>query len=63
LIAGQLAQAVLRGNLHPHHQLTVRGRKYVAEDYSYPARLVRKHIKGMPAFNTVRGGEYVFLPA
>jgi Dyp-type peroxidase family len=40
----------------------ITGRRDVADDYAYPARPVRKHLKGMPAFSTVRGGEHVFLP-
>ena len=31
-------------------------------DYKIPKRPIRKTIKGLPAFTTVRGGAYFFLP-
>jgi Dyp-type peroxidase family len=39
------------------------GRRDRADDYSYPARPVRKHLKTMPDFTVVRGGEHLFLPS
>lgn len=38
------------------------GRRDQADDYAFPARPVRKHLKGLPDFTIVRGGEHVFLP-
>jgi hypothetical protein len=31
-------------------------------DFTIPKRPVRKKIKGLPAFTTVKGGAYFFLP-
>jgi deferrochelatase/peroxidase EfeB len=31
-------------------------------DMTFPKRPIRKKIKGLPAFTTVRGGAYFFLP-
>jgi hypothetical protein len=31
-------------------------------DFSIPKRPIRKKIKGLPAFTTVRGGAYFFIP-
>jgi hypothetical protein len=31
-------------------------------DFTIPHRPIRKKIKGLPAFTTVRGGAYFFLP-
>lgn len=39
------------------------GQRDRADDYSYPARPVRKRLKGLPDFTVVRGGEHVFLPS
>lgn len=39
------------------------GRRDQADDYSFPARPVRRHLRGLPDFTIVRGGEHVFLPS
>jgi hypothetical protein len=31
-------------------------------DFTIPKRPIRKQIKGLPAFTTVKGGAYFFLP-
>lgn len=38
------------------------GRRDLADDYTYPARPVRRHLHGLPDFTVVRGGEHAFLP-
>jgi len=40
----------------------IAGRRDLADDYSYPARPVRRHLRGLPDFTVTRGGEHVFLP-
>ncbi len=32
-------------------------------DYRYPARPVRRHLQGLPAFVVTKGGEHTFLPS
>lgn len=39
------------------------GRRDLTDDYSYPARPVRRRLKGLADFTVVRGGEHVFLPS
>jgi len=39
------------------------GRRDLADDYTYPAKPVRKRLKGLPDFTVVRGGEHVFVPS
>ncbi|MFT7773611.1 Dyp-type peroxidase [Roseateles sp.] len=38
------------------------GRRDRADDYTYPAKPVRRHLVGLPDFTATRGGEHVFLP-
>jgi Dyp-type peroxidase family len=40
----------------------IAGRRDRADDYAYPARPLRRHLKGLPDFTATRGGEHVFLP-
>jgi hypothetical protein len=38
------------------------GRRDLADDFLFPARPIRRHLTGLPAFTVTRGGEHVFLP-
>lgn len=38
------------------------GRRDRADDYVFPARPIRRRLKGLPDFTATRGGEHVFLP-
>ncbi|MFT3794850.1 Dyp-type peroxidase [Flavobacterium sp.] len=38
------------------------GRRDLSNDYTYPAKPIRKHIMGLPDFTVTKGGEHVFLP-
>lgn len=38
------------------------GRRDRADDYTFPAKPVRRRFAGLPDFTLVRGGEHVFLP-
>lgn len=38
------------------------GRRDLADDYSFPARPVRRRLSALPDFTATRGGEHVFLP-
>ncbi len=38
------------------------GRRDQSDDYVFPAHPARKHLRGLPDFTVVRGGEHVFLP-
>lgn len=40
----------------------IAGRRDHSDDFTYPAKPVRKKWKGLPAFAVTRGGEHVFLP-
>jgi deferrochelatase/peroxidase EfeB len=38
------------------------GRRDHADDYVFPTRPTRKHLRNLPDFTVLRGGEHVFLP-
>ena len=38
------------------------GRRDLADDFTFPAKPVRKRLTGLPDFTMTRGGEHVFLP-
>lgn len=38
------------------------GRRDLADDFAFPSRPARRHVRGLPDFTVVRGGEHVFLP-
>ncbi|MEU6139483.1 peroxidase [Streptomyces sp. NPDC047081] len=45
------------------NQDPIAGNHIADGDYTYPAKPVRRHLRGLPAFVVTKGGEHVFLPS